>query len=117
MVLKKNESGFTLLSNMLAIVIIGLILPLLAGLYQAAADMPSYTEEISIQQFFQFLRDDLTKTVSCQVKDNKLVMTLSNDKQGLSIMIHLSADKWMAKVMKYIYGILKVCRLIRYHMG
>ncbi|HLR01129.1 MAG TPA: competence type IV pilus minor pilin ComGF [Virgibacillus sp.] len=81
MVLKKNESGFTLLSNMLAIVIIGLILPLLAGLYQAAADMPSYTEEISIQQFFQFLRDDLTKTVSCQVKDNKLVMTLSNDKQ------------------------------------
>jgi len=26
-------------------------------------------------------------------------------------------EKWMAKVMKYIYGILKVCRLIRYHMG
>lgn len=82
MVLKNSESGFTLLSAMLGIVIIGLILPLIASLYQAATDIPSYTEEISIQQFFQFLRDDLAKAVSCQVKDNKLLMTLSDDTQA-----------------------------------
>jgi len=76
MALRKNEGGFTLLSSLMAIMIIGLILPLIANLYQTTATLPTYTEEISIQQFFQFLRDDLSEGVSYQVKKDELQITL-----------------------------------------
>lgn len=76
MVLKKSEQGFTLLSSLIGILIIGMMLPLVASLYQAIAHMPSYTDEISTQQFFQFLRDELAKAASYSVEDKKLTITL-----------------------------------------
>lgn len=76
MELKNSEHGFTLLSNLLAIFIIGLILPFIINLYQATGNSPSYTKEISIQQFFQFLRDDLANSESYDVENERLILTL-----------------------------------------
>ncbi|HLQ71072.1 MAG TPA: ComGF family competence protein [Bacillota bacterium] len=76
MVLKKSEYGFTFVSGLLGLMIVGIIIPIMAYLYQASATIPSYSEEISIQQFFQFLRDDLSKAVSYRVEDKRLYITL-----------------------------------------
>jgi|SRR5699024_1384065 len=76
MELRKNEQGFTFASHLFVIMVLGMILPIIAYLYQATASIPSNTEEISIQQFFQFLRDDLSKATSYHVAEEQLTIHL-----------------------------------------
>lgn len=71
-VLDKSEEAFTLLSMLMVITILFTTLPLLAYLINSTTYATSY-DELSIQQFFQFLRDELMLATDYSVSTNKVV--------------------------------------------
>lgn len=72
----KNERGFTFISALISIFVLAIFLPFIGSLFQAADKIPVYTEEISIQQSFQFIRDDLASATSCEIEPEKIHLTL-----------------------------------------
>jgi|SRR5690625_1790739 len=70
--LNKSEQGFTLLSMLMVITILFITLPLLAYLINAITSTTSY-DELSIQQFFHFLRDELMLATDYSVSKNKVI--------------------------------------------
>lgn len=75
---KKNERGFTFISALLSIFLLALLLPFIGLLFQAVNQMPDYTEEISIQQFFQFVHDDFSSAASYEIESDSVHLTLSD---------------------------------------
>lgn len=80
MVLNKNERAFTFISMLMVITILFITLPLLAYLVNATIYTTSY-DELSIQQFFNFLRDEFMLAVDYSVSENKLVFDDLDDKE------------------------------------
>lgn len=63
---RKSERGFTFLSLLLTATILFMTIPLVTYLVKAA-DYSSHYQEISIQQFFYYLRDDVMKATTFAV--------------------------------------------------
>lgn len=72
MVTHRSEKGFTLLSMLVVTVIIFTTLPLLAYLVNAVTYHSNY-DEINIQQFLYFLRDEFMLATDYSVTKNKVV--------------------------------------------
>ncbi|MEC5422262.1 ComGF family competence protein [Virgibacillus sp. C22-A2] len=73
----QNNRGFTFISTLLLIIILALTLPFAGYLLKAS----SYTvnpDEISIQLFFQFLRNDMINATDYQVSSSSLSLNLDN---------------------------------------
>ena len=70
---RHREQGFTFITVLLTITILSITLPFLSYMIQAA-DSESNYEEASVQQFFQFVRNEVIQSTSFQVKDKKLYL-------------------------------------------
>ncbi|RKQ37784.1 competence type IV pilus minor pilin ComGF [Oceanobacillus halophilus] len=79
----KNEDGFSFLSMFLALTIISTTLPLFVYALHSINQIPNYYEEWSIQQFFQFMRDEIIISNEITVMDDKII--LSQDDSKISI--------------------------------
>ncbi|WP_461180551.1 competence type IV pilus minor pilin ComGF [Virgibacillus kimchii] len=76
---QKNERGFTFIHLLLAVSILSISLPFLSYLLQAAADQNNYND-ISVQQFFQYMRNEVIQAVDYQICSHppELVLELKN---------------------------------------
>lgn len=68
-----NENGFTFITMFLIIIVLAVSFPLLGYMIQTA-DYENNYQEISIQQFFQFVRDEVIKSTNTRVTDKKLIL-------------------------------------------
>ncbi|MBP1969744.1 competence protein ComGF [Virgibacillus natechei] len=78
MAIRNNEKGFTLVSILISITIIAMTLPFTAYLINSVQNTTNY-EEISIQQFFHYLRDDVIKATSITTSSSSLFLTLDDE--------------------------------------
>ena len=69
----RNQRGFTLISMLMTLIIIFMSLPLLVHVLKLTAFSTNY-DEISMQQFFFFLRDEVIMATDYQVEENKLTL-------------------------------------------
>ncbi|MFC2948180.1 competence type IV pilus minor pilin ComGF [Virgibacillus sediminis] len=75
MELRKNDSGFTFLNMFFTLAIIAASLPFLSHLvtYSQPND---HLDELSVQQFFRFVRNDLINSVDYALTSDSLYLTL-----------------------------------------
>jgi competence protein ComGF len=66
---RNNEKGFTFIHLLLAITILTISLPFLSYLLQAASYQNDYSE-ISVQQFFQYMRNEVISAVDYRIRSN-----------------------------------------------
>ncbi|WP_156290735.1 competence type IV pilus minor pilin ComGF [Oceanobacillus salinisoli] len=71
----KIEKGFSYVTMLLAITIISMTLPFIGYLIQATSQLSSNYHELSTQQFFQFLRDELIQSTEVNIYNNKMKLT------------------------------------------
>ncbi|WP_085991911.1 competence type IV pilus minor pilin ComGF [Oceanobacillus senegalensis] len=76
----KDEKAFSFVSLLFAISIIVLTLPLVGYLFQATNHLSANDNELSIQQFFQFMRDEMINSEENHVLKDKLVLYQSDSK-------------------------------------
>lgn len=75
-----EENGFTLLSMLLTFSVIIITLPLLVHILKLTFYQNNY-DELSLQQFTYFLRDEIHTAIDINVKQNTLELTFpGNDK-------------------------------------
>ncbi|MUK87134.1 hypothetical protein GMD78_01810 [Ornithinibacillus sp. L9] len=65
MVIRNNEKGFTMYSMLFILLLISIITPLLAYLVKTI-DYESDYEEVSIQQFFHIIQNEMIKAVNVE---------------------------------------------------
>lgn len=80
MVINSSEKGFTLLSMLIITTILFTTLPLLAYLINAVTYTSNY-DEINIQQFVYFLRDELMLATDYSVSRHRVVFYESSGKE------------------------------------
>lgn len=95
-VLDKSEDAFTLLSMVLVITILFTTLPLLAYLINSVSYSTNY-DELSIQQFFQFLRDELMLATDYSVSNNMIVF---HDPDGKKV----SFERYNSVILRKVDG-------------
>lgn len=96
-VLDKREDAFTLLSMLMIITILFTMLPLLAYLINSIAYTSSY-DELSIQQFFNFLRDELMLATDYSISKNKIVL---DDLEGKKV----SFERYNNVILRRVDGL------------
>lgn len=70
----KNELGFTYVSMLLALTIIAITLPFFGYLLQITNQLNSSYDELSAQQFFQFLRDEVISSEDLIIENNRIIL-------------------------------------------
>ncbi len=75
---RKSEQGFTFVSLLIALSILALILPLTGHLLQAAS-FPDQKEELTIRQFFLFLRNDMINARDYEIDSQEIKLVLDSD--------------------------------------
>lgn len=73
----KNELGFTFVSMLLMLTILALSLPFLVYVTKSASYSTNY-DEIAINQFFQFLRDDVIEATEYQISETALILMIDD---------------------------------------
>ncbi len=96
-VLDKREDAFTLLSMLMIITILFTMLPLLAYLINSIAYTSSY-DELSTQQFFNFLRDELMLATDYSISKNKIVL---DDLEGKKV----SFERYNNVILRRVDGL------------
>lgn len=97
MVIDKGEQGFTLLSMLMVIAILFTTLPLLAYLVNATTYTSNY-DEISIQHFFHFLRDEFMLATDYSVTKSKIVFYDGDGKK-------VSFERYQNVVLRKVDGL------------
>lgn len=93
-----REGGFTFISTIFMLFILSFSLPFLGHLIKVAGYGNNY-EELSINQFYQFMRDDLIRAVRTNVIGNKLYLGLDDD--GVEIAIY---EKYGNSIRRQVNG-------------
>jgi len=70
---RNRQGGFTFISMMLAIAILGITLPLIGYTYKAI-QTPSQTEELEVHHFFLFLQEDVRNSRKVNVVSSDLYL-------------------------------------------
>ncbi|MFS0751449.1 competence type IV pilus minor pilin ComGF [Oceanobacillus sp. 1P07AA] len=78
MVNLRNNRGFSLISHLLMLTIILITLPFISYMLQST-ETPSTKEELSVHQFFQFIRDDVIRSLHAVTTNEKLVLTVPSE--------------------------------------
>jgi competence protein ComGF len=72
---QKNEHGFTFYSLLFTLAVIIMCIPLYGAIIKTIKDN-SYYDEISIQQVFYFIQQDVIQAINYHVEDKKIYLTL-----------------------------------------
>ncbi|MUV39646.1 hypothetical protein JNUCC1_03530 [Lentibacillus sp. JNUCC-1] len=70
-----NENGFTLVSTLLALLVIAMTLSLISPLIQTFQTQNNY-EALSVQRFFSYLHEEAAKAQAWSVHEGKLTMEM-----------------------------------------
>ncbi|MEN1970579.1 ComGF family competence protein [Lentibacillus sp. N15] len=84
MVTQQNESGFTFLTLLVTVTILFMILPF-ASYFLKSVDYPSHNQEIAVQQFFYFLRDDVLRAKEYTVPSATQIRLINEDNTIVTI--------------------------------
>lgn len=87
-IIHSNERGFTLLTVLFSLAIISATLALIPTIYRLI-DQQSYTDELSIRQFFHFLSDEIHENDFNYVHANTIYLT---NQTGENISLSLYQD-------------------------
>lgn len=79
-VIRQNEAGFTFLTLLVTLTIFSVTIPFVSYLLKSV-DYATYQEEIAVQHFFQFFRDDLLQAIDYDIAQDKITMTRSTDEK------------------------------------
>lgn len=71
--IRKREKGFTFISSLLMISIIFMTIPFTTYLVKAV-DFTSNYDQLSVNQFFYFLRDEVIKSTDLTIEPTKLTL-------------------------------------------
>lgn len=77
-----NEKGFTFITTLAMLAILAITLPFLGLTMKMVQPNTSY-DELSINEFFRFIRDELIQSRSYYIKDNKLYLIQEYDKTAI----------------------------------
>ena len=83
MVWCRPEGGFTFISTIFMLFILALSLPFMGYLLQVSNYRNNY-EELSFNQFYQFMRDDLIRAERVDVTGNKLYLGLDGSGEEIA---------------------------------
>jgi len=72
------EKGFTFITMMIILALLGIMLPFLGYLLESVQFTSNY-DALSIQMFFQFLRDEVIRSEDFQIKADTLYLEQNND--------------------------------------
>lgn len=75
---RPHNKGFTLITTLLMISVLAMTLPFLSYLLNAAKTESDY-EELSVQEFYRYIRDQLIRSSSLTITDDKLYL-IQNEK-------------------------------------
>ncbi|HLS08040.1 ComGF family competence protein [Lentibacillus sp.] len=81
--IRKNEKGFTFISIFLTVSIIFMTIPFTTYLTKTV-DVSSNYDQLSVQQFFYFLRDEVIKASEITVEPSKITL-LQPDESRVSL--------------------------------
>lgn len=73
------KNGFTFITTIMMISILALTLPFLSYSLQIVKPHSSY-DELSVHEFFRFIRDELMQSTTISIADNKLYLTQEDEK-------------------------------------
>src|SRR5699024_12559078 len=73
--IKNDEAGMTFVSMLMAMTIFGISLPFII-FFLSQLDSPQLDEDLQVQQFFIFIRDDALMSEHVYAEDNKLFFSL-----------------------------------------
>ncbi|MBC5637203.1 ComGF family competence protein [Ornithinibacillus sp. BX22] len=79
MALKNSEKGFTLLNQLFSLLILIICIPIQGAILNTLHHQNTYYEELSIQQFFNFIQREVNQSIACTTHSNKIVLHLYND--------------------------------------
>lgn len=82
-----KEKGFTFISMLLAFSILVMILPLISYTMKAV-DVPTNIDELSVQQFFLFLQDEIRNSHEIDVRSSQLHLEQINARGSVIIKQH-----------------------------
>lgn len=71
----KDNHGFSFISHLLMLAIILITIPFISFMLQSI-EVPSTKEELSVYQFFQFIRDDVIRSINPVTTNDKLALTI-----------------------------------------
>lgn len=72
-----NESGISMATSLLTIVIMMMTLPLISFIFKQL-NAPQLSEDIKFEQFFHFVHDDMLRANDIFISDNKIFLEKSN---------------------------------------
>jgi competence protein ComGF len=72
---QKNEHGFTFYTVLFSLAVIIMCIPLYGAILKSIKDH-SYYDEISIQQVFYFIQQDVIQAINYRVDNEKIYLTL-----------------------------------------
>lgn len=76
-----NDKGFTLISFLLVMVLISFTFPLISHVLKLTSFKSNY-EDISVNHYFHFLRDELLDAVDYEIHGKTLFLQLPNGKKS-----------------------------------
>lgn len=71
MAFQPNEKGFTFIATLVMLTILSLSLPFLSYTLKLTVPNTSY-DELSVQEFYKFIRDELIKSTSYSISEDEL---------------------------------------------
>lgn len=95
-VIDKSESAFTLLSMLITVTCLIVTLPFLVHLIHSVS-YTDYMDELSIQQFYNFLRDEFISATNHSVSKNKVII---DDLEGRKV----SFEKYNNIILRKVDG-------------
>lgn len=73
-----DNRGFSLISHLLMLTLILITFPFISYMLQSI-ETPSAKEELSVHQFFQFIRDDVIRSLHAVATHDKLVLSIPSE--------------------------------------
>ena len=77
-----NERGFTFITTLAMISILALTLPFLSYTLEAVRPNTTY-DELSVQEFYRFMRDEVIRSHAFYIKENKLYLEQKIDETAI----------------------------------
>lgn len=79
-ILTSNEKGFTFIMTLAMIAILVMTLPFLSYTIKIMSPTTSY-DELSVNEFYRFIRDELIQAYAISVADNKLYLLQEKERR------------------------------------
>lgn len=92
----KSNGGFTLLSILFSLSFLMVTLPFVPYFFTSLT-IPSYSEELSVRQLFQFIQDELYRTESMTVSNDTLLLKNHNGEV-------VSIDQYQQVIRRQVTG-------------